>query len=234
MSIFLDWLNISFFINIYMWRQKMNYIYDILLNFNSELYDFFEWNLNDNIINIRKIPIYKVNSKTLLDFKDYYTKVDSSFLGKLKNKTEVFTNRDVDILEYASLFTDGSSVIAIQFNDEGYICKKSSLLVDEDLDVLEISNRVKEIELSYECLHKEFHDPFKTRQEQQMIMYIRKEFEKCREEKKYDKLKYLYFECFAQDEDSIDKIISKIENNFVEASFVKKIYDFFKLTSIQK
>ena len=33
----------------------MNYIYDIVLNFNSNNYEFYEWNKNDNIINIRTI-----------------------------------------------------------------------------------------------------------------------------------------------------------------------------------
>jgi len=212
----------------------MNYIYDILLNFNSELYDFFEWNLNDNIINIRKILLYKVNSKTLLEFKDCQVKLDKAFLEKVKNKTEVFTNGDIEILEYAALFTDGSTVMAIQFDCNGYIYNKSSLLVDEDLDVLEISNRIKEIDISYECLHVKFYDQFKTRKEKQMIEYIRKELDKCKQERSFDKLKYLYFECFGKNEDSVDKIIVGIENKFIESDFVRKIYDFFKLTSFQK
>ena len=37
----------------------MIYIYDILLNFCdlNELYDFYEWNPNDNIENIKRIKI---------------------------------------------------------------------------------------------------------------------------------------------------------------------------------
>ena len=35
----------------------MNYIYDILINFNENLYDFYDWNLNDQIDHIRKIPV---------------------------------------------------------------------------------------------------------------------------------------------------------------------------------
>ena len=31
----------------------MDYIYDIILNFNEEFYDFYEWKNNDNIINVR-------------------------------------------------------------------------------------------------------------------------------------------------------------------------------------
>ena len=30
----------------------MNYIYDIVLNFNKEYYSFYEWNRKDNIISV--------------------------------------------------------------------------------------------------------------------------------------------------------------------------------------
>ena len=40
----------------------MNYIYDILANFNNIYYDFFDWNESDNIIHIKKVPIVRVDS----------------------------------------------------------------------------------------------------------------------------------------------------------------------------
>ena len=47
----------------------MNYIYDILVNFKETLYDFYEWNKNDNITHIRKIPLFRIND---IFFKDFY------------------------------------------------------------------------------------------------------------------------------------------------------------------
>ena len=38
----------------------MTYIYDILLNFNEEYYEFYDWNKEDTIVHIKKIPIYKI------------------------------------------------------------------------------------------------------------------------------------------------------------------------------
>ena len=32
----------------------MNYIYDILANFNEHYYDFYDWNELDNLIHIKK------------------------------------------------------------------------------------------------------------------------------------------------------------------------------------
>ena len=44
----------------------MNYIYDIVLNFNKEYYSFYEWNRKDNIINVKKIPLFLVDNECLL------------------------------------------------------------------------------------------------------------------------------------------------------------------------
>ena len=44
----------------------MTYIYDILLNFKEELIEFYDWNKNDNIIHIRKIPLLKISNGHLV------------------------------------------------------------------------------------------------------------------------------------------------------------------------
>ena len=38
----------------------MEYIYDIVLNFNDCYYEFYEWNSKDKIINVKKIPVYRI------------------------------------------------------------------------------------------------------------------------------------------------------------------------------
>ena len=47
----------------------MDYIYDIVLNFQNKYYDFYEWKKTDKLINIKKILVYKVNNKDYLDLK---------------------------------------------------------------------------------------------------------------------------------------------------------------------
>ena len=42
----------------------MNYYYDIVLNLNEELYEFYEWEENDSIDFIKKIPLFRVSTKT--------------------------------------------------------------------------------------------------------------------------------------------------------------------------
>lgn len=43
----------------------MNYMYDVLLNFNDFPYDIFEWNKDDKINHIRKIPLFKLKTTDL-------------------------------------------------------------------------------------------------------------------------------------------------------------------------
>lgn len=214
----------------------MNYIYDILLNFNRQLYDFFEWDINDNIVHIRKIPLYKINTKSLLKIRDNRIRFEQEFLEKVKNKTEVFTNKDVEFLEYSFLLTDGSSVLALKCNQNGESIGKSMLLVDEDMEVLDVSKKIKETEILFEVMLEERYIPLKTRKEQRMEKYVRDELHKSGKQKANEKLEYLYFECFGKSEHSIDTILNHFYLQMKKGNYslIQKLYDFFKLISVQK
>ena len=42
----------------------MSYVYDLVLNFNNDLYEFYEWKQDDVIYHIKRIHLIKVDSKT--------------------------------------------------------------------------------------------------------------------------------------------------------------------------
>ena len=65
----------------------MNYYYDIVLNLNEELYEFYEWEENDSIDFIKKIPLFRVSTKTLKDNLKYQTKFNQDLIEQIKNKT---------------------------------------------------------------------------------------------------------------------------------------------------
>ena len=71
----------------------MSYIYDILLNFNTKYYDFFEWNKNDEITHIKKIPIFKTTSEDFLKIKLNTVKFSENLLNLIENKTEIFKKK---------------------------------------------------------------------------------------------------------------------------------------------
>ena len=73
----------------------MNYIYDILLNFNKKIYDIYEWEKNDIITHIRKIPLFIVEKKQLLEIVNNEVIFNQEKLKKIENKTEIFTKNNV-------------------------------------------------------------------------------------------------------------------------------------------
>ena len=48
----------------------MNYVYDIVLNLSDKLYNFYEWNSDDNVELYVKIPIIKVEEETIKDLRE--------------------------------------------------------------------------------------------------------------------------------------------------------------------
>ena len=64
----------------------MIYVYDIILNWTDEdkIYEFFEWELNDDLEHIKKIPLFKIDSNTFDDILNYEVKTNDIFLNKIK------------------------------------------------------------------------------------------------------------------------------------------------------
>jgi len=210
----------------------MNFIYDILVNFNDNLYDFYEWNINDNITHIRKIPLFKVKTEILQEIKLYNINISLEFLNKIKNKTEKFTSRDVEKIEYVALFSDDNDVIAVKFSKNGLNYQLSKLLIDEQEDVLDVSLRCELVDIEYKILNKKKESKFKTRLQIEKINYLIKSLNKLEKNNEYDKLKYLYFECFDEREDSINNIIKKLKESIHNDKYEDIMYNFFKLISI--
>ena len=207
--------------------MTMNYIYDILLNFKERYYDFYEWNNSDTISHIRKIPMYKIDQKDLFNIKNNNIKLDISFLDKIENKTEMFTNKGVINIKYACLLTDGNSIIGINYKDKKL--KISSLLIDEELDALEDTYNMDIDKIDY-IVEKINNYELKTRKCIEQEKFLKKELNKIKDK---DKLEYLYYECFDKKETNID-IIMKYLSNLNDEKIIDKLYNFFKLTSVNK
>ena len=207
----------------------MNYIYDILINLQRKLYDFYEWNISDDITHVRKTPIFKIKTEYLLDLKDNKVILDSSLLKKINNRTEIFTNHNVKVMRYVSLFSDGKDVIVLEFDERGEKVRGSKLLVDEEIEVLEVVDNIDLSDIKYEVLEPENNNYSRTRKENKMYDYIIRQLTK----ENYIKLKYLYYDCFEKEEENFDKIINDIkyelDNNW--KNIYEQVYSFFKLSS---
>lgn len=213
----------------------MNYIYDILVNFNEFPYDFYDWNHDDPIEHIRKMPLFKVSSDKFLELKNADIVITEEWMEKIQNKTEVFQSKGVDKIAYAALFTDAMEVLAIEFNHQGKSIGKSRLLVDEESEVLEVADRIQHTILDYSIIKTNKSDELKTRREIEISEYLSHQI-KILEQENVEKLKYLYYECFNQKEEDKHKIVKSIEKRLKENwnSTYPQVYEFFKLTGVRK
>jgi len=212
----------------------MNYVYDVLLNFNKEMYEFYDWNLDDFISHIRKILVFRISDKTMNDLINNNVIVDSNFLVKISNRTEMFTKQNIKIINYSALFTNGLFVIGLKFDKNGSIVGRSKLLFDEEYDILDSFKEMTEYDLKYRVIVINKLDFFKTRKEICMKKYIIENLNKIKNDKEV--LKYLYYECFNEKDCDLGKILPKINkslNNNWE-SFYDKVYNFFRLLAIKE
>lgn len=170
----------------------MNYIYDILVNFKYPLYDFFEWNSNDGIKDLKKIPFYRVSSETLDDFKNKRIKINN-ILPDIYNQTQVYTNKKKANIEYACVLSDTIEAVAYLFNNKGVLIGKSRLMFSEENEVLRYSSSIPILNIEYEIINNDKTDVYKTRSEIRMHKYLLNEINKIDD---IDKLNYIYYECF--------------------------------------
>lgn len=217
----------------------MIYIYDILLNWTdtNKIYEFFEWDVNDNIEHIKRIGLIKVTSKQMSDIITHDIKVDNNLLEDIYNLTEVFKEKRVINLEYACLITDGNIVIAIEFDKDGNSLYKSRLLLDEEEEVLELSLKRDYYELNY-SINNDNKAPnyLLTRKEEGIKRYLLQEIIDTYKEQNINKLKYIYSEYTNKVLNDTDLMYKELVSSldFVLTSKHQKIYDLLKLSHTKK
>ena len=203
----------------------MNFIYDVLVNFKYPLIEFYDWDIDDDILNIKRIPLSRISSEDLNVLKYHKFKID---ISDIKGLTKIFNDRKKS---YTSIiYTDGNEALVFNFNDKGICISKSDLLLDEENDILDNSVSLKETIIKYEILSKDKIDLYKTRNQVEIIKYLLNQINKIDD---LDKLNYIYFECFNEYKNvSKIKLINRIKDKWDDKYY--KIYDFFKSISMNK
>lgn len=210
----------------------MLYIYDILVNFmdGNRIYEFFEWDYKDVIEHIRKIPAIRVDQRTFYDLLNNEVKVDQEFLKLIKDKTYTYKEG----IEYALIISNLERCYALEFNSRGEIVYKSSLLIDEEDDIIECSRKLEEFKVEYTLMGEYTLDNKRfTRREEVDRNLLKREIITTYENKNYEKLVYLYEEAYGRDNSCIDekynKLLDDIDQNF--PSNLKKIVQIIRLTT---
>lgn len=202
----------------------MNYIYDIYLNFNKELYDFFDWNKNDKLVHIKMMPVFKTTEENIKNIINYNIELDKKYLSYVLNKATIWNKSD-KYKSYA-LFCDDNNAIAIEFDDTGKSIKKSSLLITEELEILETTYKFRTKNIEYKILNKT-NNLLKTRKQIKEDNFINDELKNI-DSKKLD---YIYFECFGKHEKNRKLIVNKLLNLSKNSKTYKNLYNILKLTS---
>ena len=206
-------------------------ISDIILNFlDGRLYEFFEWNSDDSFEHIKSIPLFKVESSVLEDFILNKIKCSTNFLKEINNKTEVFVSGTIKRIEYATIFTDGNRAIAFEFSDKGEKLTMSSLLLDEEEEILDLVTDMDIISIEYKILERE-KEKLYTRKEQFIRNYIIQDLKAAYVNKDYNKIKYLYEEIYNSSNKGVDYKYKRLLRD-INTGFNKKYIRLFNILKL--
>lgn len=197
----------------------MKNVYDILVNFKKIPYEFYEWDKNDDIKHIKKIPSYKVDDLTLYDFINNEIIVSKEFLENIKERTEFFYNRTIKKVNYACIVFNEEVSLAVLFNETGEILGRSKLLFDEEEDVISSGKNLDVYEIKYNVIKIIKRNFDFTRNESKIILLLLKYLDKIYESNKMDELMYIYFECFNEKENDLKKAYIKLRQNIENSNF---------------
>lgn len=177
----------------------MNYIYDIVLNFNKELYEFFEWKDDDNLINIRKIPLIKINDDDFVSLLYNKIKIEKLVLDTFKKKFSLYSEEiNGNVI---CIVTNGQRAMGVMFDQFGNLIGRSAMLLDEEEEVLEESENLEETKLLYEINKTQQVNIKLSRVEIEKKQYI-ENFLNAIDDIKI--LKYIYFDYFDREAEKED------------------------------
>ena len=192
----------------------MNYVYDILQNFNQELYDFYDWDKNDNFTHLRKVPSFRVSKEVLVDLMFKKVKIKGNLLKLIKDKTQVFTKEGVDVIEYCFIVSDSVNALGVILDEDGVVYKRSKFLVSEELEINKCLKTSKIYNVEYNLLSSKTHYSNMTRNEEKVTNLILNELELIMDST--DKIDYLYYEWFNTNKgkNKYKKLVSSIKSSY--------------------
>lgn len=210
----------------------MNYVYDILSNFNQELYDFYDWDKNDNFTHLRKVPSFRVSKEVLVDLMFKKVKIKGNLLKLIKDKTQVFTKEGVDVLEYCFIVSDSVNALGVILDEDGVVYKRSKFLVSEELEINKCLKTSKIYNVEYNLLSSKTHYSNMTRNEEKVTNLILNELELIMDST--DKIDYLYYEWFNTNKgkNKYKKLVSSIKSSYTSKH--EYILELLNLLKIKK
>ena len=207
----------------------MIYIYDILLNLRQmdEGLEFYEWKEDDLIEHIKKVPLFKVSKSLIEDLFTNKLQLDITILPKIRNKAICYFNGETKQIPYLVLLSDGRKCFAIELDNNGNTLYKSSLLLDEEEEVLEMTEELVELPIGYKKTKIKNNKDQLTRFEKDNQKFLLRELEKIKDNK--EEINYLYEEYFDNNLTSIDDKFNTLKDNIYKcnSNYIKELKSFF-------
>lgn len=207
----------------------MTNINDIILNFHKNYYNFFEWNNNDIIYHIKKIPLVKVSDKDYLNLKYKEITLQKEFLNKFKNKTIFYNNYNNITKNIIFLVSNQKESMGLMFNEQGKLLNRSGLLFDESEEIEEIAGNIEETKISYQEIKKTKQSKYsriKQKRKKYILNYINNITDK-------NVFKYLNYDIYEKEQQNYKIIKNKLlreNNNFL----LDKLYKTIQLLNKQE
>ena len=185
----------------------MNYLYDIVLNFtDNNLYEYFDWNSDDYLINIKKAPLFRVDYKTIYDVYNYKIKIDKKLLSKIN--CICYKKLNVD---YIIVISNKEKALGLGIDKEGNVLYKSCLTYEDENYASKLVRGVKDTKLFYKIINKKSKN-YVLRSDDMKKTLLYKEFKKRYYLKNYDILRYFYLEVFDRECDNIKDVYNTLMN----------------------
>lgn len=187
----------------------MSYIYDILLNFNKKLIEYFEWEETDNIKYVKKALLFKTNNQTIKDIINNEVILSSKFTSNIP-KYEVNGLKDECKI---CLLTDGEITIGILI-DQNKVKYISRLLLDEEYETIMASDNLITTKIEYKITkQKHKNNNTLTRKELRIKEFLLEEIESLYKNKKKDTLIYIYYDYTSKENKDINYIYKYLKNS---------------------
>ena len=181
-------------------------IYDILLNFNKKMINFYEWEENDNIKYVKKIPLIKINTALLNSIIHDEIEIDNKFINQIENKIEFYEEENK---KYSSsiILSDGHKAIAYSFINK----EISSLLLEEESEAIRLANKLETTIIKYKVIRENKKTlELLTRKEQKIKEELKKEIKYLYKNNKIEKLNYYYYEYFNEISNDKEKVYNRL------------------------
>lgn len=184
------------------------FVNDIIVNVSHKHYLFcYDWSKKDQYLNLKQVPLVYIDKQTFHQIINYETKVNEDFINRVKNKALLYGDKNYIYLNNICVLTDGLKAMAIIVDDKYKIIRRSSLLFDEEQEVVSFTVIMNQEKFDFKFGKAFDYNILLTKQENILYKKIKKNIGK----KNLDQLRYWYYLIYNKVEYDQNKLINEFK-----------------------